>query len=488
MLRYLSFCSGLVPDFHAWRDLPFQCVGVADVDAGICWFLHDKFGAGRPRYMPSPEDMDTVIAEIDQKIAEADPTDETALKKLTADRNRAELEKTARRRAIKSVSQIPAEGKLINFGDITQVQPSDFAELGDIDFVIAGTPCQSFSVAGARLGFSDPRGNVTKAYLMLIEHLRINNNTQYAIWENVEGVLTHADNPLGTALAGMVGKSDGPIQPSGGKWAVSGHVSDCIRRRDGTERHGRQAAWRVMEASSWGVPQRRSRCFVVSNLTESGVCPGRMLFERKGNAGRSGQGSDAVVTAAGETGQMGAAGSGAGHLFPGIRGGQTGDRGDGVVGVVDNETYAFGKFGTITARKTAGSMPPVIAIPQPADMRTYAETGIGTYREGKLPTFRKSGGNLGPGSELIVGSATERLQRYLVRKAAPVEVERAFGLPDGWTDCMIKGKPASASFRYKALGNSIVSNCLQHIGEGLWREHCAVHGQPDQMFECAVAA
>lgn len=130
----------------------------------------------------------------------------------------------------------------------------------------------------------------------------------------------------------------------------------------------------------------------------------------------------------------------------------------------------------------------MIAIPQRIQANTYVETGIGMYREGKLPTFRKSGGNLGPGSELIVGSAVERLQRYMVRKAAPVEVERAFGLPDGWTDCMIKGKSASPSFRYKALGNSIVVPCLQHIGEGLWREHCAVHGGLEQKVECAIAA
>lgn len=42
-----------------------------------------------------------------------------------------------------------------NYGDFTKI-PTD---AGPIDLLVGGTPCQSFSVAGKRLGLDDPRGN-----------------------------------------------------------------------------------------------------------------------------------------------------------------------------------------------------------------------------------------------------------------------------------------------------------------------------------------
>ena len=45
-----------------------------------------------------------------------------------------------------------------NLGDMTKFREWP---LEPVDLVCAGTPCQSFSVAGLRKGLADPRGNLT---------------------------------------------------------------------------------------------------------------------------------------------------------------------------------------------------------------------------------------------------------------------------------------------------------------------------------------
>ena len=51
----------------------------------------------------------------------------------------------------------------------------------------------------------------------------------------------------------------------------------------------------------------------------------------------------------------------------------------------------------------------------------------------------------------------------LIRRLTPTECERLMGLPDGFTD--IPG--ASDSKRYRALGNSIVIQCVEYIMRGI---------------------
>ncbi len=54
---------------------------------------------------------------------------------------------------------------------------------------------------------------------------------------------------------------------------------------------------------------------------------------------------------------------------------------------------------------------------------------------------------------------------YAVRRLTPTECERLQGFPDGWTDIEFKGKPASDTARYKALGNSMAVSVMEWIGK-----------------------
>src|SRR3546814_4807655 len=53
-----------------------------------------------------------------------------------------------------------------------------------VDLLVGGTPCQSFSVAGKRLGLDDPRGNLAIEFLALAKRV----GARWVVWENVPGV------------------------------------------------------------------------------------------------------------------------------------------------------------------------------------------------------------------------------------------------------------------------------------------------------------
>ena len=112
-----------------------------------------------------------------------------------------------------------------NYGDFTKIESA-----GPIELLVAGTPCQSFSVAGRRLGLDDPRGNLTLEFLRLASRLR----PRWIVWENVPGVLS---------IDG--GRTFG---------AILGALAEL----------GYGFAYRVLDAQYFGVPQRRRRVFVVA--------------------------------------------------------------------------------------------------------------------------------------------------------------------------------------------------------------------------------
>lgn len=113
-----------------------------------------------------------------------------------------------------------------NLGDMTK-----FNEWGnnEIDVLVGGTPCQSFSVAGLRKGLDDPRGNLMLTYLAIASKFR----PRWLVWENVPGVLSsNGGRDFGTFLSGL------------------GEL-------------GYGFAYRVLDAQYFGVAQRRRRVFVV---------------------------------------------------------------------------------------------------------------------------------------------------------------------------------------------------------------------------------
>jgi DNA (cytosine-5)-methyltransferase 1 len=105
--------------------------------------------------------------------------------------------------------------------------------INKVDLLTGGVPCQSFSQAGLRKGLDDPRGDLM---IKFIEILNLITPKMFMI-ENVKGLLTHDD-----------GKTIQKIIEELNKNMLYNITYKCL------------------DASKYGVPQKRERVFIVGIL------------------------------------------------------------------------------------------------------------------------------------------------------------------------------------------------------------------------------
>lgn len=178
------------------------------------------------------------------------------------------------------------------------------------DVLVAGPPCQDFSIAGLRAGIEGERGNLTLTWVRIINAVQ----PRYAITENVPGWLSiNGGAAFGAFLAGLVGHDSALVPPKecGGRWTDAGMV-------DGPQ--GR-CAWRVLNAQHFRLAQRRRRVFVVF-CPRNGGNPAAVLFERE-SLRRDITPSREAREEVAPTIRAGAANGGAGH---GARSGDSKDK------------------------------------------------------------------------------------------------------------------------------------------------------------------
>jgi len=134
-------------------------------------------------------------------------------------------------------------------GDVSKIASSEIlkaAKLKPLDagLVIGGPPCQSFSLAGKRLGMDEPRGR------LVLEFIRIVRETLPVgfVMENVKGM---ANWQGGAALR-----------------AIEEALAEPVFYEGKTYQYVVQH--KVLDAASYGVPQFRERIFLVGNRIGKG--------------------------------------------------------------------------------------------------------------------------------------------------------------------------------------------------------------------------
>lgn len=182
------------------------------------------------------------------------------------------------------------------WGDFTALKPRHFRRMSVPfpDIIVAGTPCQDFSIAGPRNGVEGDRGNLTLQFIRSAHAIQSarSDGRLIVLWENVPGILSDKSNAFGAFLGGMVGAMDALPQPPDGRWSVEGMVEGPRAR----------AAWAVLDAQWFGLAQRRKRVFVVFDFGNA-VDPAAVLFDRDSLRGNSpprretGQGLASSLTA-----------------------------------------------------------------------------------------------------------------------------------------------------------------------------------------------
>lgn len=113
------------------------------------------------------------------------------------------------------------------FYDVRLLDGTDFKN--KVDLFVGGSPCQSFSIAGARGGFEDTRGTLFYDYVRLIKEIE----PKFFIYENVYGVLTH---------------------DKGKTWQIMQNTFSQLHYF---------VKWQILDSRNYGIPQGRRRLFVV---------------------------------------------------------------------------------------------------------------------------------------------------------------------------------------------------------------------------------
>ncbi len=116
-----------------------------------------------------------------------------------------------------------------NYGDITKIKTED---LPDFELLVGGFPCQSFSIAGKRLGFQDTRGTM----FFEIARIIVDKKPSLLLLENVKGLLSHDE---GRTFETII-------------WTL--------------DELGYDLQWQVLNSKNFGVPQNRERVFIIGHL------------------------------------------------------------------------------------------------------------------------------------------------------------------------------------------------------------------------------
>ena len=115
---------------------------------------------------------------------------------------------------------------------IEDARKADPSTMPDFQLLCGGFPCQTFSIAGTRKGFGDPRGTLFFELARLAEARK----PPYLLFENVPGLLSHDG---GRTFATILNTLD---------------------------RLGYGVEWQCLNSKDFGVPQSRNRVYIVGYL------------------------------------------------------------------------------------------------------------------------------------------------------------------------------------------------------------------------------
>lgn len=181
-----------------------------------------------------------------------------------------------------------------HYGDITGLNGS---ELEPVDIITGGSPCQDLSIAGKRAGIVEgKRSNLFFEQMRIVREMRDATDGKYPrclVWENVPGAFSSSGGEdFRTVLEKIAEvKKAGISVPRPERWNNSG----CIMA------DGFSAAWRVIDAEYFGVPQRRRRIYLVADFGGQGA--GKILFECLGVQGDTREGEAEGEEASGSPGE-----------------------------------------------------------------------------------------------------------------------------------------------------------------------------------------
>jgi DNA (cytosine-5)-methyltransferase 1 len=295
-----------------------------------------------------------------------------------------------------------------NYGDITKIRTD---ELPNFDLLVGGFPCQAFSIAGKRMGFSDTRGTLFFEIARIIRDKK----PKFLLLENVKGLLSHDNQRTFETILCTISEL------------------------------GYSVEWQVLNSKDFGVPQNRERVFIIGHL---GGFRGRQIFpigESNINTIQGGKKQkDRMVSNAIDS-----------SYYKGADGKRQ------MIEITKNVSDAQRVYDPKGIAKTLKGL----GEGQGAKTGLYAVSvkleGYGgkmQLKENKDDIAYALRATEGGSSKPFIKSNTK------IRRLTPTECERLQGFPDGWTEGV------SDTQRYKCLGNAVTVNVVREITKKLFYE------------------
>ena len=288
-----------------------------------------------------------------------------------------------------------------NYGDATKI---DERQLPDFDLLVGGFPCQSFSVAGKRLGFNETRGTL----FFDIARILSNKRPRHFLLENVKGLLSHDNGKTFQTILGV--------------------LTDI----------GYFVEWQVLNSKNFGVPQNRERVFIVGHL---GGLRGRKVFP-VGSGNRQAVKKGYVEPISGTISTKNQSGQ---CQF------------DGSTTLILKQTQKLPDAQrirevdglSVTLKGEGGG--------QGAKTGLYAIPVIDPCRPNKTQNGRRMKDDGDPSFTLTAQDKHGVFDGYRIRRLTPVECARLQGFPDDWHEGV------SDSQAYRCYGNAVTVNVIEAI-------------------------
>lgn len=340
------------------------------------------------------------------------------------------------------------EGEIELHG-ITTVTDEEIRNIGHVDVICGGFPCQAFSIAGARRGFEDTRGTLFFEIARFAAILK----PKYLFLENVKGLLNHdKGNTFETILSAL-------------------------------DELGYDVEWQVLNSKDFGVPQNRERVFIIGHLRGQ---RGRKIFpigggDEKSSAKRLG------INILGNTKNPNGTAQGTRDIVhdpKGIVGTLTATDYKGPKQVaIPNEIKKYGvlqpNFNQSGVVYETDGISPTIRTMQGGGLESkirvreatkqgYAEASVGDSVNLSHPNSKTRRGRVGEGiaNTLVTGdSQGVVMPNFRIRKLTPKECWRLQGFPDWAFD---KAQEVNSNSQlYKQAGNSVTVNVIKEIARYL---------------------
>lgn len=334
----------------------------------------------------------------------------------------------------------------IELHDITTVTNEKIRNIGHVDVICGGFPCQSFSIAGSRRGFEDTRGTLFFEIARFADILK----PKYLFLENVKGLLNH---DRGNTFKTILGALDGL---------------------------GYDVEWQVLNSKNFSVPQNRERVFIIGHLREGRT---RRVFPIiRENAKFDNQ--QPKIEIVGNTKNPNGTSQGTGSIVYDS---------NGLVGMLCARDYKEPKQVAIpvltpdrankrqNGRRFKTDGEPMFTLTaqdrhgiliKEATKQGYAEAEIGDSVNLSHPNSKTRRGRVGKqiANTLLTGESQGVVEPdFRIRKLTPRECWRLQGFPDWAFD---KAQEVNSNSQlYKQAGNSVTVNVITAIAKELLWTH-----------------